>query len=42
MRVQMKLAFDLLCDSRNKVAEVYGIAMQLPDDLIKGICLPQH
>ncbi len=41
----MKLAFDLLFDAGNKVAEAYGIAMQLPDDLIKvyagfGIDLP--
>ena len=45
MRAQMKLAFDLLFDAGNKVAESYGIAMQLPDDLIKvyaarGIDLP--
>ena len=45
MRTQMKLAFDLLFDAGNKVAEAYGIAMQLPDDLIKvyagfGIDLP--
>ena len=41
----MKLAFDLLFDVGNKVAEAYGIAMQLPDDLInvyasRGIDLP--
>ena len=36
MRAQMKLAFDLLFDVGNKVAEAYGIAMQLPDDLING------
>ncbi len=41
----MKLHFDLLFDAGNKVAEAYGIAMQLPDDLIKiyasrGIDLP--
>ena len=45
MRAQMKLAFDLLFDVGNKVAEAYGIAMQLPDDLInvyasRGIDLP--
>jgi hypothetical protein len=45
MRAQMKLAFDLLFDASNKVAEAYGIAMQLPEDLIKiyagrGIDLP--
>ena len=45
MRAQMKLGFDLLFDAGNKVAEAYGIAMQLPDDLIKiyagrGIDLP--
>ena len=45
MRAQMKLAFDLLFDAGNKVAEAYGIAMRLPDDLIKvyasrGIDLP--
>lgn len=45
MRAQMKLGFDLLFDAGNKVAESYGIAMQLPDDLIKvyanrGIDLP--
>lgn len=45
MRAQMKLQFDLLFDAGNKVAEAYGIAMQLPDDLIKvyasrGIDLP--
>jgi peroxiredoxin len=43
MRAQMKLAFDLLFDAGNKVAEAYGIAMQL--DLIevyasRGIDLP--
>jgi peroxiredoxin len=46
MRKQMKLAFDLLFDAGNKVADAYGIAMQLPDDLIKvyasaGIDLPK-
>ncbi len=46
MRKQMKLAFDLLFDARNKVAEAYSIAMRLPDDLIKvyasfGIDLPR-
>lgn len=46
MRAQMKLGFDLLFDANNKVAESYGIAMQLPDDLIKvytgfGIDLPK-
>ena len=46
MRKQMKLGFDLLFDASNKVAEDYGIAMQLPDDLIKlyasfGIDLPK-
>ncbi len=45
MRAQMKLGFDLLFNAGNKVAEAYGIAMQLPDDLIKiytrfGIDLP--
>jgi hypothetical protein len=45
MRAQMKLGFDLLFDAGNKVAEAYGIAMQLPEDLIKvyasrGIDLP--
>jgi peroxiredoxin len=35
MRAQMKLGFDVLFDAGNKVAEAYGIAMQLPDDLIK-------
>jgi peroxiredoxin len=45
MRTQMKLAFDLLFDAGNGVAEACGIAMQLPDDLIKvyagrGIDLP--
>ena len=45
MRAQMKLGFDLLFDAGNKIAEAYGIAMQLPDDLIKiyasrGIDLP--
>jgi len=45
MRAQMKLGFDLLFDAGNKLAEAYGIAMQLPDDLIKvyagfGIDLP--
>jgi hypothetical protein len=45
MRAHMKLAFDLLFDVGNKVAEAYGIAMQLPDDLInvytsRGIDLP--
>jgi peroxiredoxin len=46
MRKQMKLAFDLLFDAGNNVADAYGIAMQLPDDLIKvyasaGIDLPK-
>ncbi len=46
MRKQMKLNFDLLFDVGNKVAEAYGIAMRLPDDLIKlyvgfGIDLPK-
>jgi peroxiredoxin len=45
MRTQLKLNFDLLFDTGNQVAEAYGIAMQLPDDLIKvyasrGIDLP--
>jgi peroxiredoxin len=45
MRAQLKLGFDLLFDAGNKTAEAYGIAMQLPDDLIKvyagrGIDLP--
>jgi peroxiredoxin len=45
MRTQMKLNFDLLFDAGNQVAEAYGLAMQLPDDLIKiyaarGIDLP--
>lgn len=45
MRTQMKLGFDLLYDAGNQVAEAYGLAMQLPDDLIKiyagrGIDLP--
>ena len=45
MCTQMKLAFDLLFDAGNGVAEACGIAMQLPDDLIKvyagrGIDLP--
>ena len=45
MRTQMKLGFDLLFDAGNLVAEAYGIAMQLPDDLInvyaaRGIDLP--
>jgi peroxiredoxin len=45
MRVQMKLNFDLLFDAGNAVAEAYGIAMQLPPDLIavyaaRGIDLP--
>jgi peroxiredoxin len=35
MRAQMKLGFDMLFDAGNRVAEAYGIAMQLPDDLIK-------
>ncbi len=45
MRTQMKLDFDLLFDAGNLVAEAYGIAMQLPADLIavyaaRGIDLP--
>ena len=41
----MKLDFALLFNAGNKVAEAYGLAMQLPDDLIKvytggGIDLP--
>ncbi len=44
-RKQLKLGFDLLFDAGNMVAEAYGIAMRLPDDLIKiyagrGIDLP--
>jgi peroxiredoxin len=34
MRAQMKLHFDLLHDAGNVVAEAFGIAMQLPPDLI--------
>lgn len=46
MRKQMKLEFDLLFDAGNKVAETYGIAMQLPEDQINvyasfGIDLPK-
>ena len=46
MRKQMKLGFDLLFDAGSKVAEAYGVAMRLPDDLIKvyasfGIDLPK-
>jgi peroxiredoxin len=46
MHTQMKLGFDLLFDAGNQVAEAFGIAMQLPDDLIKvysgfGIDLPK-
>jgi hypothetical protein len=46
MRKQMKLEFDLLFDAANNVADAYGIAMRLPDDLIKiyasfGIDLPR-
>jgi peroxiredoxin len=46
MRRQMKLAFDLLFDVGNNVAEAYGLTMRLPDDLIKvyggfGIDLPK-
>jgi peroxiredoxin len=45
MHTQMKLSFDVLFDAGNQVAEAYGIAMQLPEDLIKvyasfGIDLP--
>jgi peroxiredoxin len=45
MRAQMKLHFDLLFDAGNAVAESFGIAMQLPPDLIaiyaaRGIDLP--
>ena len=45
MRAQLGLHFDLLFDAGNRVADAFGIAMQLPDDLIKvyagrGIDLP--
>ena len=45
MHAQMKLGFDLLFDAGNRTAEAYGLAMQLPPDLIKvyasrGIDLP--
>ena len=34
LKAKSNLAFDLLHDSGNKVAESYGLAMALPDDLI--------
>ena len=34
LKAQPKLGFDLLFDEGNKVAETFGIAMRLPDDLI--------
>ena len=34
LKAKSNLAFDLLHDSGNKVAEAYGLAMALPDDLI--------
>ena len=33
LKAKSNLAFDLLHDSGNKVAEAYGLAMALPDDL---------
>ena len=34
LKAKSNLAFDLLHDSGNKVAEAYSLAMALPDDLI--------
>jgi peroxiredoxin len=34
LKAKSNLAFDLLHDAGNKVAEAYGLAMALPDDLI--------
>ena len=45
LRRQQKLDFDLLFDEGNKVAEAFGLAMELPPDLVTvykglGIDLP--
>ena len=34
LKVKSKLDFDLLHDAKNRVAESYGLAMDLPDDLV--------
>ena len=34
MKAKQKLAFEILHDEGNKVAEAFGIMMQLPDELI--------
>jgi peroxiredoxin len=34
LKAKSKLDFDLLHDAGNKVAEAFGLAMDLPDDLI--------
>ncbi len=46
LKTKSKLEFDLLHDEGNQVAEAFGIAMQLPDELIavyrkNGIDLPR-
>ncbi len=46
LKAQSKLGFDLLHDAGNKVAEAFGLAMQLPDDLTRvyakiGLDLPK-
>lgn len=45
LKTKQKLGFDLLYDAGNAVAEAFGLAMRLPDDLInvyrtRGIDLP--
>lgn len=45
LKTKQKLGFDLLHDAGNAVAEAFGLAMRLPDDLInvyrtRGIDLP--
>jgi peroxiredoxin len=36
LKAQSKLDFDILFDEGNKVAERFGIAMRLPDELIEA------
>jgi peroxiredoxin len=35
LKTKLKLGFDILHDEGNRVAEMFGIAMQLPDELIE-------
>ncbi len=46
LKTKLKLGFDILHDGGNRVAEAFGIAMRLPDDLIEvyrriGVDLPR-